>query len=124
MPPVAPSRLLTVQEFAERLAVSTDTVHWLIARGKLHAVQPGGPRTRVPRTARQVAEAVVSERLPELLDAKALRLELGVSRAAAEAIMRRLPVVSIEGLRKTYVRRSDVAAYLKARTFAKEQVPV
>jgi hypothetical protein len=66
----------------------------------------------------------VSERLPELLDAKALRLELGVSRAAAEAIMRRLPVVSIEGLRKTYVRRADVAAYLEARTFAKEQVPV
>jgi hypothetical protein len=47
-----------------------------------------------------------------------------VSRAAAEAIMRRLPVVSIQGLRKTYVRRSDVAAYLEARTFAKEQVPV
>jgi hypothetical protein len=66
----------------------------------------------------------VSDRLPELLDAKALRLELGVRRAAAEAVMRRLPVVSIEGLRKTYVRRSDVAAYLESRTFAKEQVPV
>ena len=66
----------------------------------------------------------MTDRLPELLDAKALRLELGVSRAAAEAIMRRLPVVSIEGLRKTYVRRSDVAAYLEARTFEKEQVPV
>ena len=47
----------------------------------------------------------MSEPLPELLDAKALRAELGVTRAAAEAIMRRLPVVQIEGLRKTYVRR-------------------
>jgi hypothetical protein len=67
---------------------------------------------------------VAAEPLPELLDVKALRAELGVTRAAAEAIMRRLPVVQIEGLRKTYVRRSDVAAYLEARTFAKDQVPV
>jgi hypothetical protein len=65
----------------------------------------------------------VSDRLPELLDAKALRLELGVTRAAAEAIMRRLPVVAIEGLRKSYVRRDDVRRYLEARTFAKDQVP-
>jgi hypothetical protein len=62
--------------------------------------------------------------LPELLDVKALRTELGVTRAAAEAIMRRLPVVQIEGLRKVYVRRSDVAAYLEARTFGKDRVAV
>jgi hypothetical protein len=61
--------------------------------------------------------------LPELLDAKRLQGELGVTRAAAEAIMRKLPVVQIEGLRKTYCRREDVARYLKARTFAKDQVP-
>jgi len=66
----------------------------------------------------------VNEPLPELLDAKALRAELGVTRAAAEAIMRRLPVVQIEGLRKTYVRRGDVARYLDERTFAKDEVPV
>ena len=65
----------------------------------------------------------MNERLPELLDVKTLRAELGVSRAAAEAIMRRLPVVQIEGLRKTFVRRSDVAAYLEARTFQKDEVP-
>jgi hypothetical protein len=65
----------------------------------------------------------VTERLPELLDAKALQAELGVTRAAAEALMRRLPVVQIEGLRKVYVRRSDVAAYLEARTFANDRVP-
>lgn len=65
----------------------------------------------------------MSEPLPELLDCRALRAELGVSRAAAERIMQHVPVVSIEGLRKTYVRRSDVARYLEARTFAKDQVP-
>jgi hypothetical protein len=65
----------------------------------------------------------VTNRLPELLDCKALREELGVSRAAAEAIMRRLPIVQIEELRKVYVRRSDVAAYLERRTFAKDEVP-
>jgi len=63
------------------------------------------------------------ERLPELLDPKALRAELGVTRAAAEAIMRRLPTVQIEDLRKVFVRRTDVAAYLDERTFAKDEVP-
>jgi hypothetical protein len=43
----------------------------------------------------------VSELLPELLDCKALRAELGVSRAAAEAIMRAVPTVTIPGLPKT-----------------------
>jgi hypothetical protein len=64
----------------------------------------------------------MTEPLPELLDARHLAAELGVTRAAAEAIMRRLPIVSIEGLRKTYVRRSDVAAYLEARTFSNDMV--
>ena len=65
----------------------------------------------------------MSERLPELLDAKALQGELGVTRATAEAIMRRLPVVKIEGLRKTFVRRSDVAQLLERCTFSNDQVP-
>ena len=64
-----------------------------------------------------------AERLPELLDAKRLQAELGVTRAAAEAIMRRLPTVQIEGLRKVYVRRGDVARYLDVRTFTNAQVP-
>jgi hypothetical protein len=64
----------------------------------------------------------VSERLPELLDVKALRAELGVTRAAAEAIMRHLPVVQFEGLRKVYVRRVDIAAEIERRTFTKDQV--
>ena len=65
----------------------------------------------------------MTDRLPELLDVAALRAELGVSRAAAEAIMRRLPIVAIEDLRKTYVRRDDVRRYLESRTFSKDQVP-
>lgn len=65
----------------------------------------------------------MSPPLPELIDAKGLKAELGVTRAAAEAIMRQLPVVQIEGLRKTYVRRSDVAGYLRQRTFGKNEVP-
>lgn len=66
----------------------------------------------------------MSEPLPELLDCRHLGAELGVTRAAAEAIMRRLPVVQIEDLRKVYVRRSDVVAYLESRTFSNDQVPV
>jgi hypothetical protein len=66
----------------------------------------------------------MNEPLPALLDAKQLRDELGVTRAAAEAIMRQLPIVQIEGLRKTYVRRDEVARYLDSRTFAKSEVPV
>jgi len=66
----------------------------------------------------------VTERLPELLDAKALQAELGVTRAAAEAIMRQLPIVQFPELRKVYVRRSDVAALIETRTFEKDEVAV
>jgi hypothetical protein len=61
--------------------------------------------------------------LPQLLDCRALRTELGVSRAMAEAVMRRIPTVQVEGFRKVYVRRADVTRYLESRTFAKDQVP-
>jgi hypothetical protein len=36
--------------------------------------------------------------------------------------MRHLPVVQFEDLRKVYVRRSDVAAYIETRTFSKGEV--
>jgi hypothetical protein len=65
----------------------------------------------------------VTDSLPELLDTRKLAAELNVTRAAAEAIMRQLPIVQIEGLRKVYVRRSDVVCYLEARTFAKHELP-
>lgn len=56
--------------------------------------------------------------LPELLDCARLARELGVTKAAAEAIMRRVPKVHPEGLRKVYVRRTDVAEYLDRCTKA------
>jgi hypothetical protein len=60
--------------------------------------------------------------LPQLLDCRALQAELGVKRATAEAIMRRLDIVQIEGLTKTFVKRSDVLSYLESRTFSKDEV--
>ena len=65
----------------------------------------------------------MTDRLPELLDAKRLATELGVTRAAAEAIMRRLPVVQLPGLRKVYVKRADVAALLEEHTYSNDRVP-
>jgi hypothetical protein len=61
--------------------------------------------------------------LPELLDCRALQAELGVKRATAEAVMRQLPIVQFPGLRKVYVKRSDVAALVEARTFTNGEVP-
>lgn len=60
--------------------------------------------------------------LPALLDAKALQAELGITRAAADAIMRQLPVVQVPGLRKVYVKRADVVRLLEECTFAKDEV--
>ena len=66
---------------------------------------------------------MTADRLPQLLDAKALQAELGVTRAAAERIMREIPIVMFPGLRKTYVKRQDVARLIEQRTFQKDQVP-
>jgi hypothetical protein len=75
-----------------------------------------------PRSGCEVG-GTMSDRLPELLDCRALMLELGVKRATAEAVMRQLPIVAFPGLRKTYVKRSDVAALVAERTYEKGQVP-
>jgi hypothetical protein len=53
-----------------------------------------------------------AEPLPVLLDCRAIMRETGVSRSAAEAIMRALPLVTIPDLRKVYVRRDDVLALI------------
>ena len=65
----------------------------------------------------------MSDPLPQLLDCKRLATEIGVTRAAAEAIMRQLPSVHIPGLRKSYVRRKDVARLLERHTYSKDEVP-
>ena len=65
----------------------------------------------------------MTDSLPQLVDARHLAAELGVTRAAAEKIMQSLPIVQVPGLRKTYVRRPDVERLLEACTFQKDQVP-
>jgi hypothetical protein len=75
---------------------------------------------RHDRSLRRRKDGVV--RGAALVDCKGIQRELGVTRAAAEAIMRRLDTVQIEDLRKVYVRRSDVLAYVEARTFSKDRV--
>lgn len=56
--------------------------------------------------------------LPRLLDCAGVQRELGVKRVAAEAIMRDLPKFSPPGVRKVYVRREDVLAYIEEHTEA------
>lgn len=50
--------------------------------------------------------------LPKLLDAVALRRELGIGRRAQEAIFRELPKVTIPGHSRMFVRRDDVQKLL------------
>lgn len=56
--------------------------------------------------------------LPKLLDCRGLMDELGITRAAAEKIMRELPTVEPEGLRKVYVKRADVERWIDENTRA------
>lgn len=54
--------------------------------------------------------------LPRLIDQRGIVDELGVTRAAAEKIMRLIPKVHVAGLRKVYVRRDDVLRLLEDGT--------
>jgi hypothetical protein len=65
-----------------------------------------------------------TEQLPVLLDSKALQRELGITRAAAESLMRALDVVVFPGLRKTFVKHGDVVALIERQTFGKDRVAV
>lgn len=53
-----------------------------------------------------------------LLDCRAIQEALGVRRATAEAIMRQLPKVQIDGVRKTFVWSGDLDRLLKISTTA------
>ena len=64
----------------------------------------------------------VTSRLPELLDRKRLACEIGVGRATVDAIFRALPVISLPGHRKVFVRRKDVYELLEANTFRNQSV--
>lgn len=50
--------------------------------------------------------------LAGLYDCARLARDLGISRRAAEAIMRQLPKQHVPGLRKVYVRGADVQTLL------------
>lgn len=56
--------------------------------------------------------------LTGLYDCARLARELGISRKAADKIMRQLPKVHIDDLRKVYVKADDVTSYLHERTKA------
>jgi len=56
--------------------------------------------------------------LPTLIDCSGIMRELGVKRATAEAIMRRLPKVQVPGHRKVFVLRADLVRLLDEWTMA------
>ena len=60
----------------------------------------------------------VTERLPALMDCTQIQQELGVKRAFAEALMRGCPKITVEGVRKVYVKRTDVLRELERRQVA------
>lgn len=62
--------------------------------------------------------------LPKLLDCRAIMAETGLKRCGAEAVIRACPVVVLPGLRRIYVRRSDVEALLERQTFTSDEVPI
>jgi hypothetical protein len=55
--------------------------------------------------------------LPALIDRKQLAEELGITRAAVDAVFRSVPTVHLPGLRKPFVRRDDVHRLITDSTF-------
>lgn len=55
---------------------------------------------------------------PALLDRAGVRRHLGLTRVDVERVFRELPVVSLPGSRKVYVRRADLDALVSAHTYA------
>lgn len=82
----------------------------------MSARPPAAERLANPEARRE------TEPLPDLLDAKRLQAELGVTRAVAEKVMRGLPIVTFPDVRKVYVRRADVARLIEERTSEGEWV--
>ena len=56
--------------------------------------------------------------LKGLYDTARLARELGISRRAAEAIMRQIPKQNVPDLRKAYVRGGDVQTFLDEHVVA------
>jgi hypothetical protein len=51
-----------------------------------------------------------------LIDQRGISEELGVTRAAAEKIMRQVPKIHVPGLRKVYVKRQDIVRVIEEGT--------
>lgn len=67
----------------------------------------------------------MSDRLPEVMDVKKIQEEMGVTRSAAEKILRHSRSVFAppkDELDKVYAFRSDVEAYIERHTYSKNQV--
>lgn len=64
----------------------------------------------------RAVEAMLGEPPGSLLDCAAIQRELGISRHAAERIMRQLPVVEPPGLDKVYVKREDLEGFIETAT--------
>lgn len=54
----------------------------------------------------------------KLVDSKMLREEYGLSRAAADQVMRNVRTVKIDGFRKLYAWRTEVDEYLERQSAA------
>jgi len=57
--------------------------------------------------------------LADVIDRQGLAA-LGFGRRSIDAIFRALPVVALPGVRRVYLRRADVAAYLAEHTYAND----
>lgn len=53
------------------------------------------------------------DKLPTLMDAKAIAEETGQTRAFALTVIRNIPKVQVPGFRRVLVRREDVLRYLE-----------
>lgn len=73
------------------------------------------PRRQRPASTPTQAPGKEPRPAGRLMDTATIAREYGISRTAAEAIMRRIPKVEIEGLRKVYVQRVDVENYISSR---------
>ena len=122
-----PRNELLVARPAERMSsMCSHSVAALVAvserEHKPHVLPPYNLVTNSTLEVVIVSGTTEVDRLPELLDAKALQAELGVSRSVAESVMRQLPIVQFESVRKVYVRRPDIAALVERPTFQKTEV--
>ncbi len=83
------------------------------------ASDPTKDSMRRPRRSKRVTcPECGGELAGELVDNAAIRRWLGVTEAAADAMMRRVPKVNLPDLRKVYVRRRELERLIDENTHA------